>query len=126
AEHIQEAKELGDLSENAEYSAAKDEQAFLEMKIAELDSAIKNAVVIEENGNSGNGIVGVGSTVKFKDEADNKKECTIVGCHESDPLNNKISNESPIGRAFLGHKKGDTVEFQAPKGLVRYKILDIK
>jgi len=126
AEHIQEAKELGDLSENAEYSAAKDEQAFLEMKIAELDSAIKNAVVIEENGNSGNGIVGVGSTVKFKVEADNKKECTIVGCHESDPLNNKISNESPIGRAFLGHKKGDTVEFQAPKGLVRYKILDIK
>lgn len=126
AEHIQEAKELGDLSENAEYSAAKDEQAFLEMKIAELDSAIKNAVVIEENGSSGNGMVSVGSTVKFKDDAGNKKEYTIVGCHESDPLNNKISNESPIGRAFLGHKKGDTVEFQAPKGLVRYKILSIK
>ncbi|OGG86707.1 transcription elongation factor GreA [Candidatus Kuenenbacteria bacterium RIFCSPHIGHO2_02_FULL_39_13] len=126
AERIQEAKELGDLSENAEYSAAKDEQAFLEMKIAELDNVIKNAVVIEEKSAAGNDVVDVGSTVKFKNELGNKKEYTIVGCHESDPLNNKISNESPIGRAFLGRKKGDTVEFQAPKGLVKYKILSIK
>lgn len=126
AERIQEAKELGDLSENAEYSAAKDEQAFLEKKIAQLEHTIKNAEVIDGNNHSNSGIIEVGSTVKFKDEQGNKKEYTIVGCHESDPKSNKISNESPVGRAFLGRKKGDTVEFHAPKGFVKYKILSIK
>lgn len=125
AARIQEAKELGDLSENAEYSAAKDEQAFLEMRIAELENVIKNAVIINGNGLSNNQI-SVGSTVKFEDGLGNIKEYQLVGCHEANPTMGKISNESPIGRAFLGKKKGETVEFQAPKGIVKYKILSIK
>lgn len=126
ADRIQEAKEHGDLSENAEYSAAKDEQAFLEKRIAELDHLIKNAVIIEANGNSHNGVINVGSSVKFKDDTGDTKEYQIVGSHEANPSLGKISNESPVGRAFLGKKKGESVEFQAPKGTVAYKILDIK
>ena len=124
ADRIQEAKELGDLSENAEYSAAKDEQAFLEKRITELDNIIKNAVIIEANGHSG-GIIDIGSKVKFKDEQSNINEYQIVGCHEASPSQGKISNESPIGRAFLGKMEGDTVEFQAPKGEVKFKILSV-
>ncbi len=125
ADRIKEAKELGDLSENAEYSAAKDEQAFLERRIAGLDNVIKNAIIIDKNEHS-NGVVEIGSTVKFKDQADNIKEYQIVGSHEADPTLGKISNESPIGRAFLGKIKGDTVAFQAPKGEIKFKILSIK
>ena len=83
AQRIQEAKELGDLSENAEYSAAKDEQAFLEMKIVEIENTIKNAVIIDENVQS-DGICSVGSCVRFKDETNKTREYSIVGCHESD------------------------------------------
>jgi transcription elongation factor GreA len=125
ADRIQEAKELGDLSENAEYSAAKEEQAFLEMRIAELDNIIKNAIIIDENGHSG-GIVKVGSKVKFKDEQGKINECQIIGSHEANPNLGKISNESPMGRAFLGKTKGDIAEFQAPKGVVKFKILSVK
>lgn len=125
AQRIQEAKELGDLSENAEYSSAKDDQAFLEMKIAEMENTIKNAEIIDNTHNS-NGVVQVGSTVKFKDDNGNNKEYTIVGSHESDPTQGNISNESPIGRAFLGKQKGDIVEFQAPKGIIKFKIIAIK
>jgi transcription elongation factor GreA len=123
AQRIQDAKELGDLSENAEYSAAKEEQAFLEMKIAEIDNIIKNAAII--NGNHSSNEVAVGSTVKFKDSEGDSKEYQIVGCHEANPSQGKISNESPIGRAFIGKKKGETVEFQAPKGLVKFKIQSV-
>ncbi len=125
AQRIQEAKELGDLSENAEYSSAKEDQAFMEMKIAELEDTIKNAEIIKNDGNT-NGLVQVGSTVKFKDEQGKIKEYTIVGSREADPIKGNISNESPIGRAFLGKKKGEIVEFQAPKGIVKFKILGIK
>lgn len=125
ADKIQEAKELGDLSENAEYAAAKEEQAFLEMKIAELNNSIKNAVVISEDKNN-TGVVNVGSVVTFEDESGNVKEYRIVGSHEADPSQGKISNESPIGYAFIGKKMGDTVEFQAPKGLLKYTIIDVK
>jgi len=125
AQRIQEAKELGDLSENAEYSSAKEDQAFLEMKIAELENTLKNAEIIKNNINS-NGVVRVGSTVKFKDEAGETKEYTIVGSHEADPTQGNISNESPIGRAFLGKQKDEIVKFQAPKGVVEFKILGIK
>lgn len=124
AERIQEAKELGDLSENAEYAAAKEEQSFLEMRIMELDNVIKNAVLIDEQSRSKN-IVNVGSTVRFEDESGQTREYQIVGSHEADPCACKISNESPIGRAFLGKKIGEAVEFQAPKGVVRFKILAI-
>ncbi|HRY63252.1 MAG TPA: transcription elongation factor GreA [Patescibacteria group bacterium] len=125
AERIQEAKELGDLSENAEYSAAKEEQSFLEMRIAELDNIIKNASLIDETNHS-NHTVNVGSTVSFADESGEHREYQIVGSREADPRAGKISNESPIGRAFLGKKVGETVEFQAPKGLVKFKILSVK
>jgi len=125
AQRIQEAKELGDLSENAEYSSAKEDQAFMEMKIAELENTIKNAEIIENSGNT-NGLVQVGSAVKFKDDQGKTKEYTIVGSQEADPIKGNISNESPIGRAFLGKKKGEIVEFQAPKGIVKFKILGIK
>ncbi|NMC51240.1 transcription elongation factor GreA [Candidatus Kuenenbacteria bacterium] len=125
AERIQEAKELGDLSENAEYAAAKEEQSFLEMKIAELDNIIKNASIIEENNHSTN-VVSVGSTITFLDSNGQSREYTIVGSQEANPSLGKISNESPLGRAFLGKKAGDTVEFQAPKGPVSFTIEKIK
>ena len=125
AERIQEAKELGDLSENAEYSAAKEEQSFLEMRIAELDNIIKNAVLIDES-NRSTTTVSVGSTVSFEDPSGETREYQIVGSREADPSAGKISNESPIGRAFLDKQKGDIVEFQAPKGFVKFKILSVK
>ena len=121
ADRIQEAKELGDLSENAEYSAAKEEQAFLEMKIAELDNVIKNAVIIEDNAVC-DGVVNVGCRVSFKDDTGNQREYIIVGSHEADPSQGKISNESPIGRAFLGKKVGDLAEFKAPKEYLSLKF----
>ncbi len=124
AKRIQEAKELGDLSENAEYSSAKEDQAFLEMKIAELENTIKLAEVID-NSKRSKEVVGVGSKVKFKDEQGNVREYIIVGSREADPIQGRISNESPIGRAFLGKKKGELVEFHAPKGVVKYEITDI-
>lgn len=124
AKRIQEAKELGDLSENAEYSSAKEDQAFLEIKIAELENTIKLAEVIDTTHHSKE-FVEVGSKVKFKDGQGNIKEYVIVGSCEADPAHGRISNESPIGRAFLGKKKGDLVEFYAPKGMVKFEILDI-
>jgi transcription elongation factor GreA len=124
ARRIQEAKELGDLSENAEYSSAKEDQAFLEMKIAELENTIKLAEVIDTSGQP-TGIINVGSRVKFSDENGKVKEYVIVGSREADPSQGRISNESPIGRAFLGKKKGEIVEFNAPKGIVKFKILEI-
>lgn len=125
AERIQEAKELGDLSENAEYAAAKEEQSFLEMRIAELDNIIKNAVLINKSEHN-KSIVDVGSTVNFEDETGQAREYQIVGSRESDPTAGKISNESPLGRAFIGKQVGDQVAFQAPKGVVKFKILSVK
>ncbi len=125
AQRIQEAKELGDLSENAEYSSAKEDQAFLEKKIIELEETIKNAEIIKPKPNL-KGIVQIGSTVKFKNSTGESNTYTIVGSQEADPTNGKISNESPIGRAFLNKKPGDTVEFQSPKGLVRFTILAVE
>ncbi|NMB48154.1 transcription elongation factor GreA [Candidatus Kuenenbacteria bacterium] len=125
AERIQEAKELGDLSENAEYSAAKEEQSFLEMRIMELDNIIKNAVLINPHNNSKT-IVDVGSLVSFTDKSGTTREYQIVGSREADPGTGKISNESPLGRAFLGKKVGEEVSFQAPKGMVNFKIISIK
>jgi transcription elongation factor GreA len=125
AKRIEEAKELGDLSENAEYAAAKEDQAFLEKRISELENIIKNAVIIN-NHNHTAGVVSVGSSVAFRDESGNEREYQIVGSHEADPALGKISNESPIGRAFIGKKSGETVEFIAPKGLVKFQILHVK
>jgi transcription elongation factor GreA len=123
AKKIERAKEFGDLSENAEYSSAKEEQAFNEGRIIELEYILKNVTIIEET--KSNGIVKVGSKIKIQDNG-NSKEYKIVGSEEADPSQGLISNESPIGKAFLGKKKGEMVEISVPKGVIKYKIMEIE
>lgn len=122
AKRIEEAKALGDLSENSEYIEAKEAQSFNEQKIIELEEFIRNAVIISKT--SKKNIVDIGSTVEFKFDG-KKEELTIVGSEEADPIQGKISNESPLGKAFLGHKVGDEVEVVAPSGKKKYKIVSI-
>jgi transcription elongation factor GreA len=125
AERIKQAKEFGDLSENSEYDDAKNEQAFIEGEIQNLERMLRNAVVIKENDASLN-IINVGNTVLVRDES-NKEEFTytIVGTAEADPFEDKISNESPLGKALLRKKSGDIVEVSLPIGTAKYKILKI-
>ena len=123
-ERIQEARSHGDLSENAEYDAARNEQAANEGEIAELDYKIKNAVIIEETDD--NSVVHIGSKVTVYDEdLDEEETYTIMGSTEADVMNGVISNESPVGKALLGHKKGDIVTVKAPNGEYTLKILRI-
>ncbi|MFH1111680.1 MAG: transcription elongation factor GreA [Patescibacteria group bacterium] len=124
ANRIQEAKELGDLSENAEYQEAKNAQAFNEGRILDIENVLKNAEVIEENDNHSQ-IIQVGSTITV--ESGGKKQTyKIVGSNEADPASGVISNESPLGQAFIGRKVSDMVEVQVPKGAVRYKIVSVE
>jgi transcription elongation factor GreA len=124
AHRIKEAKEQGDLSENAEFDAAKEAQSMNEGRIEEIQKIIENAVIITD-GNSKHGVVSVGCIVEV--ESNGKKQSLhIVGVTESDPAKGFISNESPIGKALLGHKKGDVIKAKVPKGDVEYKIVDIK
>ena len=126
AERIERAKELGDLSENAEYQEAKDAQAFNEGKIIEIQTMLKNLTVVEENEGT-RGRITMGSKITVLNENTKKeKEFTIVSFNEADPLEGKISNESPLGSAFLQKKKGDQVTVETPKGTVSYKILGVK
>lgn len=122
AERINQAKELGDLSENAEYVEAKTEQAFIEGRIIELDDMIRHAIVIDESKRSD--VVVIGSTVKVASR-ERAMEFSIVGSNEADPAHGKISNESPLGSAFLGHREGDTVPVQTPSGTVDYTLQSI-
>ena len=126
SEKIKQAIAFGDLSENAEYDEAKNEQAFLESEIARLEAELKHAKIIDEN-EVGVDKVNVGCSVVVKD-IDRKKKFTfyITGRLELDPLSGKISWKSPVGSALMGHKKGDTVEVKVPKGTVKYKILEIR
>ena len=125
AQKIKEAREQGDLSENAEYDAAKDEQRSIETRIEELENIIKFAEVIDES-SFDTDKVSIGSTVRFHDEEfDEDLEYRIVGSTESDIINKKISNESPIGRALLGSRVGDVVVVESPEGVDRYTILEI-
>ena len=120
---IQQAKELGDLSENAEYTEAKNEQAFLEGRIIELENIVKNAIIIEPStSTTPSTTVRIGSRFSVKTDAGTLLTLTLVGSQEADPKEGKISNESPMGRALLGHKVGDHVEIQAPKGIIVYTI----
>jgi len=107
AQRLEESKALGDLSENMEYLQAKEAQAFNEGKILELEEVLKNAVVINKNG--GNSIVQIGGTVEINCQGE-KQTFTIVGSEEANPAEGKISNESPLGKAFLGHKAGEKVK----------------
>jgi transcription elongation factor GreA len=122
AAKIETAKALGDLSENAEYHEAKDEMAFIEGRIMEIEQILKNVSVIEQ-GQSG-GTVRVGSTITVESSG-KKKEYTIVGSNEADPLQGKISNESPLGSAFLGHVAGDKVSVTTPAGSQTYTIINV-
>jgi len=120
------AKELGDLSENAEYTAAKEEQSFIEGRIQELDQTIKNAKVVENGGShDAKQAVTVGSYVEVMID-DDKEKFEIVGPAESDPANGKISSDSPVGKSLLGHLTGEKVAVQTPDGQVAYKILAVK
>ena len=126
AEQISIARGFGDLSENAEYDEAKNEQSRLEAEIIELENAIRTAVVIDDSEVSTDA-VNIGTTVKvLYVEDDEEEEYSIVGARESDPMNNRISNESPIGAALLGHKQGDELEVEAPDGSIRLKVLEIR
>ena len=126
AERIRIAREFGDIAENAEYDDAKNEQAMLEHKIAQLEERLLSARVITKKEISKDS-VSVGSTVKLRDIAANKTfEYHIVGSAEANPAENKLSNESPVGKAIMGRKKGETVEVAAPRGKMTFKIMDIK
>jgi transcription elongation factor GreA len=123
AKRIEIAKELGDLSENAEYHEAKDSQAFNDGRIMEIQAILKNVKIVDSNGSKNE--VSMGSTVEVKFNGE-KREFKIVSFNEAEPSEGLISNESPLGLAFLGKKKGDEVEVNTPKGIIKYKILNIK
>jgi transcription elongation factor GreA len=126
ADRIRVAREFGDIAENAEYDDAKNEQAMLEHKIAQLEERLLSARVITKKEISKDQ-VSVGSKVRLRDIAANKTfEYHIVGSAEANPAENKLSNESPVGKAIIGHKKGDVVEVSAPRGALKFKILEIK
>ena len=126
AERIKVAREFGDIAENAEYDAAKNEQAMLESRIAKLEERLASARVIEKREISKD-VVSVGSTVRLRDvDAKQTLEYRIVGSAEANPAENKLSNESPVGKAIIGKKKGETVEVAAPRGSMKFKILEIK
>jgi transcription elongation factor GreA len=121
---IQSAKEEGDISENSAYDEAKLTQAFLEGRIQTIEAQLREAVIISQNGNSDR--VGVGSKVTVREEGFDEETYHIVGSAEADPLNGKISNESPIGRALLGAKKDDTVIAETPNGQIVFKVIKIE
>lgn len=123
ANAIKEAKEQGDLSENAEYSEAKRQQAENEARIAELEFMLKEATVVTRD--SKTDMVQMGSKVKAKWNG-SEMEFTIVGSNEANPSEMKISNESPLGKGFLGKKRGDEIEVETPSGKVSYKIIEVK
>jgi transcription elongation factor GreA len=126
AERIRVAREFGDIAENAEYDDAKNEQAMLEHKIAQLEERLLSARVITKKEISKDS-VSVGAHVRLRDMQANKTfEYHIVGSAEANPAENKLSNESPVGKAIIGHKKGDVVEVTAPRGSLKFKILEIK
>ena len=124
-DRLKEAIALGDLSENSEYDDAKNEQAFMEGRILELEKMIRNAKIIEE-GEQQADVIRVGSLVTVKDiEFDEITEYRLVGTVEADPMNNRISNESPVGRALLGHKAGEIIDVEVPAGIIQLEIVSI-
>jgi transcription elongation factor GreA len=123
AERIRHARDFGDISENAEYTEAKNEQSLLEGRIQTLEAMIRNAVLIEDEPRE-QGVVTVGASVTVTDD-DGDETYAIVGAAEADPLRGRISNESPLGRALLGHRAGDEVEWTSPSGISRVTILSV-
>ena len=126
AQKIKEAREQGDLSENAEYDAAKDEQRDIELRIEELEKLLKNAEVVDEDEVDLDKI-SIGCKVKVYDvDFDEEMEFKIVGSTEANSLQNKIANESPVGRALLGKRVGDVVDVETQAGIIQYKVLEIQ
>lgn len=123
AKRLEEAKALGDLSENAEYQEAREDQAFNEGKIVELEQTLKEAVVISKNVKKD--IVRVGATVKVKSD-NGTQTFYIVGSEEANPIEGKISNESPLGKSFLGRRAGEAIEAETPRGKMKYTIKSIE
>lgn len=123
AEQLKHAKEYGDLSENAEYAEAREEQSRIESRISELDEMLKAAVIIKKG--TGGDVANIGSTVTAKKDGQ-VMQYTIVGSNESNPAERKISNESPLGRAFLGRRPGDAVKVETPSGTAEYTITKIE
>ena len=122
AERLRQAKEFGDLSENSEYSEARDEQGRIENRIFEVEDIVKNASIIKKGTHSAT--IVIGSTVSFK-KGSVTSQYQIVGSNEANPGEGKISNESPIGRAFMGHKVGDSITLQTPGGQTTYQITKV-
>jgi len=126
AERIKQAREFGDIAENSEYDDAKNEQAMLEHRIATLEDRLKSSRVVNRK-EIPTGVVAVGTKVKLRDvDAKETIEYHIVGSAEANPAEHKLSNESPVGKAIIGKKKGETVEVSAPRGSLKFKIMDIK
>lgn len=128
AERLKEAISYGDLSENSEYEEAKNEQAFIEGRIIELEQMIDNAKIIDDSKVKGDKVVQIGSVVEVQNltDGDEPESYTIVGSTEADPMENKISNESPIGAALLGCNKGQKIQVKVPAGILEFKIVSIK
>jgi transcription elongation factor GreA len=125
AARIKQAIDFGDISENSEYDEAKNEQAFVEGRIASLEEKLRNVKLIDEVDISTE-VVGIGSRIRLKDlETGDIVEYTIVGSAEANPVEFKISNESPVGNALIGEKKGSLVEVNVPAGIIRYEVIDI-
>lgn len=124
SQRLHSAIQMGDLSENADYSKAKEDQGFLEGRIQEIEYILRNVVIIEENVDRE--IVSVGNRVTIQEENLPAETYHVVGAREADPRNGKISNESPIGRALMDHKVGDMVEAETPGGKIKFKILKIE
>ncbi|MBC8335474.1 MAG: transcription elongation factor GreA [Anaerolineales bacterium] len=127
ADRLREAMEGGDLIENAEYESAKNEQAFVEGRIQELKMILANAHIIGDADTENNGFVQVGSTIYLREDGEKRSDkYIIVGAAEANPRNGMISNESPIGKAVLGHKAGDDIEIEAPDGNLKFRITTVK
>ncbi len=124
AERLREAMEGGDLIDNAEYEAAKNEQAFIEGRILEIEHKLAQARIIEPGESTG--IVDIGNTVVVKQDGKKRETFTIVGAAEADPKSGLISNESPLGQALLGHQVGDEIEVDAPAGVLSFQIVKIE
>ena len=127
AERLKVAISYGDISENSEYDDAKSEQAFIEGRIIELEQMINTAIIIDDSASKKKDVVSMGSTVVVRDlEPGDEDTYTIVGTTEADPFKNRISNESPVGAAILGHKVNTIVQVNTPAGELSYKIIEIK
>ena len=122
---LRDAIQMGDLSENADYKKAKEDQGFLEGRIQEIEYKLRNAIIINEDNIKVNA-VGLGNKVKIQSDDDDPEEYLLVGASEADPRNGKISNDSPIGSALIGHKVGESIDVTTPGGKITFKILKIE